>query len=99
MQKQGKMKKTSIKTTEVNSNGYTYKYSINQTESSRVASYRMPLYSISVKLTNGEEVTEAETKEIFSDLGKAFSFFEKLVKNLATPIDLPYRVEDEILYS
>lgn len=75
MQKQGKMKKTSIKTTEVTSNGYTYKYSINQTESSRVASYRMPLYSISVKLTNGKEVTEAETKEIFSDLGKAFSFF------------------------
>ena len=99
MQKQMKTKKTAIKVTEVNSDGFTYKYSINQTESTRVASYRIPLYSISIKLIRGSEMTEAETKEIFSDLGKALSFFEKLVKNLATPIDLPYIVEDEILYS
>lgn len=100
MNKQGKTKKTVIKTSEVKADGLTYRYSIHETESTRVASYKMPLYSISIKLiSESGEVTEAETKEIFADLGKAFSFYQKLVRNLATPIDLPYIVEDEILCS
>ena len=32
----------------------------------------------------------------FADAGKAILFYEKLVKNLATPIDLAYIIEDEI---
>ena len=42
------------------------------------------------------DTTSAETRELFADIGKAVSFFDKLVRNLATPIDLAYIVEDEI---
>ena len=77
--------------------GYIYSYTLNVAESASVASYKLPLYSITVELTNPSgDKTRAQTKEIFADVGKAFSFFEKLVRNLATPIDLVYVVEDEI---
>ena len=77
--------------------GYLYRYTLSVTESGRVASYKLPLYSIAVELTTPEgEVTEAQTKEIFADAGKANSFFESLVEGLATPIDLAYIVEDEV---
>ena len=77
--------------------GYTYVYTLSVSESGRVASYKLPLYSISVELTDPEgDTTSAETRELFADIGKAVSFFDKLVRNLATPIDLAYIVEDEI---
>ena len=37
----------------------------------------------------------AKTRELFSEGNKAKAFFDKLVRNLATPIDLAYIVEDE----
>ena len=40
--------------------------------------------------------SHGRTTELFSDLKKAVRFFEKLVANLATPIDLAYIVEDEM---
>ena len=43
------------------------------------------------------ETTKSETGELFSDVGKAISFFERLVKYLATPINLAYIVEDELV--
>ena len=77
--------------------GYVYGYTLSVSESGRVASYKLPLYSISVELTDpAGDTTQAETRELFADIGKAISFFEKLVRNLATPIDLAYIVEDEI---
>ena len=77
--------------------GIGYKYELFMRESSMVASCGIPLYSISVEMTQGDgKVTKAHTKDLFSDIGKATEFFEKLVNNLATPIDLPYVVEDEL---
>ena len=35
--------------------------------------------------------------EIFADIGKAITFFDEIVDNLVTPIDLPYILEDRIL--
>ena len=66
-------------------------------ESVRTASYRIPLYSISVRMTDsrGNE-TSASSNDIFADAGKAIIFFDKLVTGLCTPIDLAYIVEDEI---
>ena len=82
---------------EKSKDGYIYSYSLNVAESGRVASYKLPLYSVTVELTDPYgDTTSAQTKEIFADVGKAFSFFDKLVRNLATPIDLAYVVEDEI---
>lgn len=97
MKSSSKIARTAIRKEEKFEAGYVYRYILNMEESVRVASYRLPLYSITVELTDKDgKTTSADTKEIFADLGKALSFFDKLVRNLATPIDLAYIVEDEI---
>ncbi len=74
----------------------TYTYELFMRESRGVASYRLPLYSIRVGLTDEDgKFTEAEISDAFADAGRAVLFFEKLIKNLATPIDLIYVLDDE----
>ena len=95
--KKEKLHKTVIRANTVLSEGAEYKYSLYSTQSSRVASYRLPLYSISVELTDVDgNSTFAKIGDVFSDIGKAIIFYDRLVKHLATPIDLPYILEDEI---
>ncbi len=86
-----------IRTERRDNDGIIYKYALVMHESSHVASYGIPLYYISVEMTdkNGT-ITKASTADVFADAGRAVRFFEKLVSNLATPIDLPYIVEDEL---
>ena len=88
----------SIRTEVREAEGFEYRYELTERRDFCVASYGIPLYSISVKmkkLTSGK-ATEGKAENLFSDLKKALRFFEKLVKNLATPIDLSYIVEDEL---
>ncbi len=74
-----------------------YTYELIMREGDATACWRMPLYSIRVKMKDTLGVSRtADAKDIFADGVKAVSFFEKLVKNLATPIDLAYIVEDEL---
>lgn len=96
MRKKEKNVDTTIRTEERKKDGIGYRYDLVMRESSKVASYGIPLYTVQVKMTreNGD-ITSADTNELFADPGKAIVFFEKLVDNLATPIDLPYIVEDE----
>jgi hypothetical protein len=66
-------------------------------ESNKVASYMLPLYSVEIEMTDKEgNVTRARTRDLFADVGKAISFFKKLYENLATPLNLPYILEDEM---
>lgn len=89
--------KETIRETEVEADGASYKYTLSVSVSKRMASYRLPLYSISIRMRcDCGEITEACTGEIFADLGKAVVFYERLVDNLATPIDLVYVLEDSI---
>ena len=74
----------------------TYVYSLITRDSKRVASYGIPLYSIRIEMTYDGVRTEAETGEIFADLGKATVFYERLRDNLAMPSNLPYILEDSI---
>ena len=77
--------------------GATYSYSLIMKESKNVASYRLPLYSIEIEMTDKDgNVTNARARELFADVGKAISFFRKLCENLATPLNLPYILEDEM---
>lgn len=71
-------------------NEYKYELIIHKSE-------MPPLYSIKIELTmkNGKH-TKAETHELPLDEKDAISFFEKLVDNLATPINLPYIIDDEL---
>ena len=95
--KKTKIYDTSVRTELIERDGVKYKYDLIMKESGRVASYNIPLYSVSVEMTdeNGE-VSGAVTRDVFSDVGKAIVFFDRLVRSLATPTELKYIVEEEL---
>ena len=77
--------------------GYEYVYELTVKVSRMVASFTLSLYSVSVSMkSKGEKATYYRINDIFSDLGKATKFFGMLVENLATPIDVPYVLEDSL---
>ena len=66
-------------------------------EGEGVADFRLPLYSIRVDMTDKHgNRRQANARDVFSNIDKAAEFFDKLVRNLATPIDLAYILEDEM---
>ena len=86
-----------IRTNTVNEDGANYKYKLYMQQSGNVASYKLPLYSIGIEMTDRDgNYTEARVADVFSDIGKALVFYERLVSNLATPLNLPYILEDEM---
>ena len=79
------------------SDGYIYSYMLIERRGRRMADFGMRLYSISVSMTDENGITKnEEARDVFSSKRKALEFFDKIVRNLATPIDLKYVVEDEI---
>ena len=77
--------------------GNEYTYIMTARESSLVASFGIMLYSIRIEMTDfSGNKTSAEICDVFSNKEKADIFFNKLVRNLATPINLVYVLEDEI---
>ena len=91
------MKNTVIKSELREADGAKYRYSLIVSESNKVASYKLPLYSVEIEMTDKDgNVTNARTRELFADVGKAISFFRKLSENLATPLNLPSILEDEM---
>lgn len=75
----------------------TYIYRLIMRESDALSSYRIPLYSVDIEFSSSDGTkTHGEARDAFADPGRAIVFFDKLVKNLATPIDLPYVLEDSL---
>ena len=74
-----------------------YLYALTSSVGVETASFGIKLYSIKIEFF-GQDGTHsvAEAKEHFADKHKALSFFDRLVKYLATPINLPYILEDEM---
>ncbi|MBQ9071156.1 MAG: hypothetical protein IJY23_07420 [Clostridia bacterium] len=79
-------------------NGIIYRYILYSAKSKKVASFHMPLYSIEIIMTKDGEITRNSVDEVFADVGKALSFFDKISEYLATPIDLTYILEDKIAF-
>ena len=78
-----------VKLSSYKSGGLIYTYALLKSEGE--------LYSIKITLEErGKEKSCATTGAVFSSLDPALSFYEKLRRNLATPIDLSYVLEDEI---
>ena len=74
----------------------SYSYDLILRESRKTASWRMPLYSIRVSMTDSNGVSSsADVTDAFADASRATRFYDMLVRNMATPIDLPYVLEDE----
>ena len=96
MGKKTQIKEIIMKNERIENDGAIYDYILTVRESNKVASYRIPLYSVSVRMCDkdGNE-TFAEAKDAFSDVGKALVFFERIIEYLATPLNLPYILEDE----
>ncbi len=75
----------------------SYIYELRVSENRNLASYKIPLYSIYVQMTEASgKSSSAKVKEAFADAGKAILFYEKVVRGLATPIDLAYTLEDDM---
>ncbi len=88
---------TLIRTDYREDDGNKYTYKLLMRENTKTASFKIPLYSIKLNMTDSDGCeTSAGVCDLFADLEKAVRFYERLVKHLATPIDLRYIVEDEI---
>ncbi len=77
--------------------GILYTYRLILHTDRKYSSFGLPLYSVEVEMEDikSKKASCAKTRELFSEGEKAKAFFDKLVRNLATPIDLAYIVEDE----
>lgn len=74
-----------------------YKYYLIKRKSDNVCSFRLPLYSIKIELEASRgKISQHELSNVFANESKAIYFFDKLVENLATPLNLPYVFEDEL---
>jgi hypothetical protein len=74
-----------------------YTYLLTTRESDFVVSFGIRLYSVGVELVRADGTSSfAEIRDVFASLDKANRFLDKLARNLATPIDLPYVLEDEM---
>ncbi len=93
---ENKSKERIVRVERAEADGLLYEYRLLVKESTKLASYGLPLYSISIEMTDESGVKSSFTlSEAFVEAEKAFHFFDKLVENLATPIDLPYVFEDD----
>ena len=96
MKTREKSKITLVRREHAVSDGVNYKYELHMKERTR-GSTTLAAYIISVEMIlDDESTTYAETGEVFLDVGKAIAFFDRMVRNLATPIDLGYVLEDEM---
>lgn len=92
-----KVRERVVRRVEIEDKEATYRYTLTVSESKRVASYRLPLYSIGIEMTTFEgKRTEVVARDIFADIGKAVVFYDKMVESRATPLNLHYIIEDEI---
>ena len=85
-----------IKSDERTIDDLSLSYALSVSESQGLKNLRIPLYSVSVTMidSDGKE-TYASCDSAFSDIGLALLFYGKIVRGLATPMDLAYIYEDE----
>ena len=87
-----------VKKEEKSEDGYSYTYELLVRRGVRTADFGLPLYSIKISMTDPSgHRSEREATDVFSSSDEAVRFFDRLVRNLATPIDLCYVVEDEVI--
>lgn len=87
-----------IKIERATHNGINYKYELRSFEGREVASFGIVLYEILVEMKIKDNITFYKTGGLFSDVERALRFFDMLRKNLATPYDLPYIIEDSFSF-
>lgn len=86
--------KTIIKEDVKTDGKYTLTYRLYENAPRKIGRMSLSLYSIEIESESENSITKSEISEIFSDIGKALTFYNSLVENLATPINLHYILED-----
>lgn len=72
-------------------------YIMSKNISSSIASFRIPLYSVKIEMKDSEgNFSYYELNNVFANEVKVRCFFDKLVSNLATPMNLPFVFDDEL---
>ena len=72
-------------------------YIMSKNISTAIASFKITLYSIKIEMKNSDgNFSFYELNNVFANEVKARCFFDKLVSNLATPINLPFVFDDEM---
>ena len=90
MRRRAMPRQETVREAVVSSDGYTYKYSLLASEGG--------MYSLKIVMQNENGEMHSDTASVMtSDGGRAIAFYNRLVKNLATPANLRYCIEDERL--
>ena len=76
--------------------GAVFLYRLTEGYPKKIGRLTIPLYSIYIEMSKNGECSKSSVNEVFADVGKALSFYNSLLENLATPIDLHYILEDKI---
>ena len=77
--------------------GFHYTYELILREGDKTADWGLTLYSVKISMIDEKgETSVREAKDLFTSENQAVEFYNKLVRNLATPINLGYVVEDEL---
>jgi hypothetical protein len=91
MRRKTKAAQETVRETILASGGYTYKYTLS------VGKDTCPIYSLKIVMRSIDgEVRSNSASVSMSDGGRAIAFYNKLVRNLATPSNLQYCIEDEL---
>ena len=92
-----KLVDTVVRSEERFDEGISYSYKLLMRKGDSTVDWQLPLYSFRVSMIDKDGIARhADARDIFSDEEKASAFFDKIVRNLATPIDLAYIIEDEM---
>ena len=73
-----------------------YRYELMLCYKSIGGSAPIPIYSISAEMIINGIRTFYRTGDLFTCEKKARSFFDKITEKLATPLNMPYVIEDEL---
>lgn len=77
--------------------GFRYTYELILREGDKTADWGLTLYSVKISMVDEKgETSEREARDLFTSQDQALEFYNKLVRNLATPLNLGYVVEDEL---
>ena len=87
-----------IKSRKIIENDTAYQYDLILFEGETTASFGIKLYEISIEMQTKLSRTAYKSGGLFSSEEKALSFFDMIIKNRVTPIDLPYVIEDSFCF-
>jgi hypothetical protein len=90
--------KRKLKHFETERDGVKYRYGLYEFSSEGAASFKITLYGIRADIETKIGTESYKTGGLFVSFKKAVSFFDFLSKNLATPKNLPYLVEDSFCF-